>query len=124
MNEGKPDALPLFRTNSDVLDTYCGGQIDSESKTITCELYYELDWDYYLRQTWNCLDEQNDPCWGTHACLCDNDYYRFSAAMLAPTEDQQLKLLTDVWLPAILVPVVDPVDPAPEVPKDTVEEIP
>ena len=50
---------------------------------ITCDIHYKLDWSYLARiSDYSCsLAIENDPCFGSHACLCNNGYFRISSAM-------------------------------------------
>lgn len=83
-NEGKDLGLPTaFKYNDDVTD-YTKNCLTS----LTCDLHYELDWNYRLTSVMDCADaETKDPCYGTNACFCDNGYYKVSEAMPTRPED-------------------------------------
>ena len=60
---------------------------------IECELYYEPDWDFVLKAEFTCAEiETKKPCFGTFACVCDNDYKSVSAKMPEPSADKQAEL--------------------------------
>ena len=45
-------------------------------------MYYELDWDYKLSKNLYCeTADLIDPCFGTLACICDNDFFRIAGNM-------------------------------------------
>lgn len=59
------------------------------SKTVvTCDLHYELDWNYYLRFESTCGEiAAKDPCFATFACVCSNGYFRIADKMPARPAD-------------------------------------
>lgn len=60
---------------------------------IECELYYEPDWDFVLKAEFTCAEiETKKPCFGTFACVCDNDYKSVSEKMPEPSADKQAEL--------------------------------
>lgn len=66
-----------FKYNDDVTD-YIANCIDK----LTCDLHYELDWNYRLTSVIDCVDVLvKDPCFGTNACFCDNGYYKVAETM-------------------------------------------
>lgn len=71
-------SMPFMKTNADVPTINISCQ-----NTLSCDLHYALDWIYLARlENINCADVlQIDPCFGTHACICNNGYFRISEAM-------------------------------------------
>lgn len=60
--------------------------------SLTCDLHYELDWNYRLTSVTECAKAATaDPCFGTNACFCDNGYYRVAQTMPARPIDYQGK---------------------------------
>ena len=54
------------------------------SNLVSCDLFYDTDWNYRLRVELFCADAvQRDPCFATNACLCNNGYFKVSDAMPA-----------------------------------------
>ena len=51
-------------------------------ESIICSLFYDPDWRYSLNYEGSCdaLD-QDQPCFGTLACICDNGFYQIAEAM-------------------------------------------
>ena len=50
--------------------------------SIQCDMHYELDWLYRLRAEVTCEQAKNeDVCFATTACLCDNGYYKIADTM-------------------------------------------
>ena len=77
INEGKGTTIPIFSTNNEVPNI-----TDNCTGTLQCELFYELDWSYYLTVTSDCGSVVvEDPCFGTEACVCSNNYYRIVDTM-------------------------------------------
>ena len=76
--------MPAFLTNQDVptIDLEC-------QETLSCDLHYNLDWYYLARmEDLNCAEVvQKDPCFGSHACICTNGYFRISEAMPEKPDD-------------------------------------
>ena len=64
---------------------------------ITCDMYYELDWYYRLRYAGTCTNvEEDEPCFGTFACVCDNGYFRLLESMPERPEDVEETGLEEV----------------------------
>ena len=65
--------LPEVLSSSDV-PTISTGCITE----IKCDFYYELNWDFYFQQVFQCgpLKSMVDPCFGTKACVCDNGFFQ------------------------------------------------
>ena len=92
INEGKPDPLPVIGYNEDVptIASNCPAET-----FVTCELFYELDWSYKLSYRMACEDAETvDPCFGTYACFCDNDYFKLAENMpkLSTEDDTETEL--------------------------------
>ena len=52
------------------------------TEMVTCDLHYELDWQFRLRAELTCESlANNDPCFGTFACMCDNGYVKVAENM-------------------------------------------
>ena len=51
-------------------------------------MHYELDWQFRLRAESTCDSLiNNDPCFGTFACLCDNGFVKVAETMpVRPTD--------------------------------------
>ena len=49
---------------------------------VTCDMHYDLDWSTKLRVTKSCSSAiADDPCFGSFACICDNEYLRIAENM-------------------------------------------
>ena len=69
--------LPDYKLNDEVLAI-----TDNCVEQVTCDLHYELDWNFRLRADLTCdYLAQNDPCFGTFACICDNGYVKVAVTM-------------------------------------------
>ena len=66
----------------------------------TCHQYYSLNWDYFLVSDVCNKVQPVDICFGTHACLCSNGFYKVSKAMPAPTTAQKATFLEKTWATA------------------------
>ena len=72
-----PEKLPTFKENDEVPKI-----TDNCEETVICDLHYELDWNFRLRAELTCdYLAQNDPCFGTFACLCSNGYVKVAITM-------------------------------------------
>ena len=68
--------MPGFDLNSEVANIS-----DNCVDTVSCSLYYELDWDYYVEKEVPC-GSAAELCFGTFACICpSNQYYRIAQNM-------------------------------------------
>jgi len=79
VNSGKPAVLTKVFTNSDFpsIDTSC-------LSSITCDVYYELDWGFRLQKDLTCDEVKvSDLCFASYACICSTGYYRVTADMPA-----------------------------------------
>ena len=75
--------LPVFKENDEVT-SYNQDCVD----TIMCDLHYELDWNFRLRADLTCeFLAENDPCFGTFACICDNGYVKVAVTMPERPDD-------------------------------------
>lgn len=84
INEGKPSELPSI-----VKSPSLNSITDKCTFQVSCDLHYELDWNYRLRKTINCADVASiDPCFATFACICDNGYYQIASNMPAPPQKE------------------------------------
>ena len=91
VNEGKPYNLPQLYYNPNVgsVQENCTAEEGEEAKStsVTCDLHYKLNWDYLLTAQIACTDILSntiDPCFGTHACLCTNGFFRVATNMPEP----------------------------------------
>ena len=86
VNEGKPYTLPQLYYSPDV-DSVQENCTTGDDAAITCDLHYKLNWDYLLTAQIACPDIESqtvDPCFGTHACLCTNGFFRVAQNMPDP----------------------------------------
>lgn len=71
------NTFPAYETNPAV-----PGIGDNCNEKIECQLYYEPTWDFYLKASFTCAEiVAKQPCFGTFACTCDNQYKSISANM-------------------------------------------
>ena len=83
-NENTQDDLPEMLSSTDKTSI-----TDGCTDTVSCDLFYDTKWDYYLSSgAIACADaEAVNPCFGTNACLCTNEYIKVSEKMdLLPGE--------------------------------------
>ena len=88
INQGKPDTLPVIGTSDEVptIASNCPAET-----SVTCDLFYELDWSYRLSYTMPCEQAAEvDPCFATYACFCDNGYFRLAENMPEVPENVEL----------------------------------
>ena len=72
------DGLQDFLTNPNVpqIASVC------PSGSVKCEMYYEPDWNYRLEANVDCATAiEDDPCFATNACVCENGYFKISKSM-------------------------------------------
>ena len=75
---------PAFETNADVPNIG-----DNCTDKIECDLYYQPDWEFVLKAEFTCAEiSAKKPCFGTYACVCDNDYKSISASMPEPSSEK------------------------------------
>ena len=85
INHGKPEYLPAVVTNKSVKE-----MANNCEDKITCDLHYEMDWDFKLTREVTCDEaEQIDICFATNACICSNEYFRVSFDMPKLTKNYQ-----------------------------------
>jgi len=66
---------------------------DNCTDTVECELYYEPAWSFVLKASLSCAEvAAKKPCFGTFACVCDNDYKSISANMPEPPAEKKAEL--------------------------------
>ena len=54
----------------------------SADQTISCDVYYETDWNHWLQTSTTCGSLATaQPCFATQACLCENEYYNVHGSM-------------------------------------------
>ena len=104
LNFWPSNTFPAYETNPEV-----PGIADNCTEKIECQLYYEPTWDFYLKAAFTC-DEivSKQPCFGTFACTCDNQYKSISAKMpklegevVEPAEEDDSG--TEAWLVIVII---------------------
>ena len=66
------------------IDTNC-------QSLLSCDIPYRLDWTFLARlDNLDCSTVSvTDPCFGSHACICDNGYFKISKDMPEKPDDYQ-----------------------------------
>ena len=69
---GETDFIEAYKKASPMI---CAGNV-------ACDIHYKADWSSRVRVSVPCSDPKTyNVCYGSEACICDNGYFKVSAAM-------------------------------------------